>query len=134
MSKAHPPLGQQVPGCFRLLLQPLLVGGVDQHIAGCFCFCQPAEELLQVQVETLQQLQSGVQSSFPVWNPGEERPVSIILVSYYKKATICLKEKPQKHSSSCEVNHKRPVLVNTQAKKLGKQQAQDHLQMKTKKS
>lgn len=55
------PLRQQIPP--RRLL---LVGGINQHIAGGLGLCQPAQELLQVQVELLQKLQGRVQSRLPV--------------------------------------------------------------------
>lgn len=55
------PLCQQIPP--RRLL---LVGGINQHVAGGLGLCQPAQELLQVQVELLQKLQGRVQSRLPV--------------------------------------------------------------------
>lgn len=55
------PLRQQIPP--RRLL---LVGGINQHIAGGLGLCQPAQELLQVQVELLQKLQGRVQGRLPV--------------------------------------------------------------------
>lgn len=63
------PLRQQVPP--RRLL--LLVGGVDEHVAGGLGLRQPAQELLQVQVEPLQELQGRIQGRLPVRGPGQWR-------------------------------------------------------------
>lgn len=51
------PLHQQVLGC-RLLWEPLFVGGIDQDVARSLSLRQPEEELVHVQGELLQELES----------------------------------------------------------------------------
>lgn len=63
------PLCQEVFGCW-LLWQSLFVGGIYQDIACCLSLSQPVEELVQVEIELLQELQSCLQSRLSVQDTG----------------------------------------------------------------
>ena len=66
---AYLPLRQQVLGCW-LLRNSFFVGRIYQDVACGLSLSQPVEELVQVEGELLQELQSCLQSCLPVWNPG----------------------------------------------------------------
>lgn len=63
--RSYLPLRQQVLGC-GLLWNSLFVGGIYQDVACGLSLGQPVEELVQVEGELVQELQSCLQSCLSV--------------------------------------------------------------------